>query len=112
MLYLGFLTVLQDANDYVGGYRVTNQWGRPLEFRLSSAVQPNKVQQILYARTLEAYLCADLIGHALVSKASVPVGLIVADREAALDLRLKVEYPVAFLAPAGVTPGADAPGSP
>src|SRR2546423_15306908 len=65
---LGFLTVLNEANGYVGGYLVTNTWGRPLEFRLSSAVQPNRVQQILYAGTLLSYLCADLIGKTLVDK--------------------------------------------
>src|SRR6476659_123684 len=61
-LNLGFLTILQDGTSYLGGYLVTNQWGRPLEFRLTSAVQPNKVQQVLYAATLVPYICGDLIG--------------------------------------------------
>ncbi len=95
---LGFLTILHEANGYLGGYLVTNVWGRPLEFRLSSAVQPNRVQQILYAATLEPYISADLIGKALVDKAGSPVQLIVTDREAVLDLRLKVECPVLLLA--------------
>ena len=47
-LHLGFLTVFAEPTGYLGGYLVTNSWGRPLEFRLSTAVQPNKVQQILY----------------------------------------------------------------
>jgi len=98
-LNVGFLTVLHEANGYLGGYLVTNTWGRPLEFRLSSAVQPNRVQQILYAHTLESYVCADLIGKTLFDKASVPAQLIVTDRELVLDLRLKVEAPVAWLAP-------------
>jgi hypothetical protein len=102
-LCLGFLTVLHEASGYLGGYLVTNTWGRPLEFRLSSAVQPNKVQQILYGGTLEAYVCADLIGKTLVDKAGMPVGLVVTDREAVLDLRLKLEAPVLWLA------GADDP---
>ena len=102
-LCLGFLTILHEASGYLGGYLVTNTWGRPLEFRLSSAVQPNKVQQILYGGTLLAYVCADLIGKTLVDKAGVPVGLVVTDREAALDLRLKLEAPVLWLA------GADDP---
>jgi hypothetical protein len=96
---IGFLTVLQEAGGYVGGYLVTNNWGRPLEFRLSSAVQPNKVQQILYAGTLVPYICADLIGKTLVDKAGVAVQLVVTDREAVLDLRLKAETPVLYLAP-------------
>jgi hypothetical protein len=95
---LGFLTVLHEANGYLGGYLVTNTWGRPLEFRLSSAVQPNRVQQILYAGTLEPYVCADLIGKTLVDKAGVPVQLVVTDCSAVLDLRLKLEAPVVWLA--------------
>jgi hypothetical protein len=96
---IGFLTVLQEAGGYVGGYLVTNGWGRPFEFRVSSAVQPNKVQQILYGGTLEPYICGDLIGKALVDKAGVPAQLLVTDRESVLDLRLKVEAPVLWLMP-------------
>ena len=96
-LNVGFLTVLHEASGYLGGYLVTNTWGRPLEFRLSSAVQPNRVQQILYANTLEPYICADLIGKTLFDKAGVPAQLIVTDREVVLDLRLKLDAPVAWL---------------
>ncbi len=96
---IGFLTVLQEAGGYVGGYLVTNGWGRPFEFRVSSAVQPNKVQQILYGGTLEPYICGDLIGKALVDKGGVPVQLLVTDRESVLDLRLKVDAPVLWLMP-------------
>src|SRR3954466_10125030 len=96
-IHLGFLTVFQEGPGYLGGYLVTNTWGRPLEFRLSSAVQPNRVQQILYAHTLEPYICADLIGKTLIDKATVPAQLIVTDREVVLDLRLKLELPVVWL---------------
>jgi hypothetical protein len=116
---VGFLTVLQEPNGYLGGYLVTNQWGRPLEFRLTSAVQPNKVQQILYGDTLLPYLCSDLIGKTLIDKASVAVQLLVTDREAVLDLRVKTETPIVHVvakddpaaarAPAAtlVSPGSD-----
>jgi hypothetical protein len=98
LLNLGFLTVLQEGNAYLGGYLVTNQWGRPLGFHLSSAVQPNRVQQMLYAATLVPYVCADLIGKALVDRAGAPVHLVVTDREPVLDLRHKIEAPVVCLA--------------
>ncbi|MBY0525046.1 MAG: hypothetical protein K2R98_16695 [Gemmataceae bacterium] len=97
-LNLGFLTVLHEASGHLGGYLVTNIWGRPLEFRLSTAVQPNRVQQILYGETLEAYVCADLIGKTLVDKTATQVQLLVTDTQAALDLRLRVKVPVIFLA--------------
>jgi hypothetical protein len=96
-LNVGFLTIFHETNGYLGGYLVTNQWGRPLEFRLSTAVQPNRVQQILYGGTLQPYICSDLIGKTLVDKAGVPVQLVVTDTEAALDLRLRLEVPVAWL---------------
>ena len=96
---LGFLTVLHEANGYLGGYLVTNNWGRPLEFRLSTAVQPNRVQQILYAATLKPYLCADLIGKTLVDKTSAIAQLVVTDTQDVLELRPRVEAPVVWLAP-------------
>jgi hypothetical protein len=97
---IGFLTVLQEGGAFVGGYLVTNQWGRPLEFRLTSAVQPNRVQQILYGGTLTSYVCADLIGKSLLDKVAVPVQLVLTDREPVLELRLKVEVPVLWQAQA------------
>jgi hypothetical protein len=103
---LGFLKVLQEAGGFVGGLLVTNPWGRPLEFRLTSAVQPNRVQQILYGGSLSSYVCADLIGKALLDKAGVAVQLVITDREAVLDLRLKVEVPVLWLAGAEDARGA------
>src|SRR5256885_15292316 len=88
---LGFLSVLQEANGYVGGYLVTNRWGRPLEFRLTSAVQPNRVQQVLYGDTLPAYVCGELIGRTLIEKTATPAALIITDNPLALDLRLRLE---------------------
>src|SRR5262245_21405555 len=108
-LNVGFLTIFHETNGYLGGYLVTNQWGRPLEFRLSTAVQPNRVQQILYGGTLQPYICSDLIGKTLVDKAGVPVQLVVTDTEAALDLRLRLEVPVAWLPSPGVPLDSAAP---
>jgi hypothetical protein len=93
----GFLTVANDANGYSGGYLVTNQWGRPLEFRLSTPVRPNRVQQILYAETLEPYICGDLIGKTLVEKTTTPVQFVATDTPAALDLRRRLDIPVVLL---------------
>src|SRR6266851_6883697 len=99
-LNLGFLTVVRDAIGFLGGYLVTNRWGRPLEFRLSTAVQPNRVQQILYGDTLEPYLCAEVIGKTLVEKTAAPAQLFVTDQRPMLDLRWRVDAPVIWLAAA------------
>jgi hypothetical protein len=100
-LCVGFLTVLHEASGYLGGYLVTNSWGRPLEFRLSTAVQPNRIHQILYGGTLKPYICADLIGKALLDRSASAVQLVVTDTEPVLELRLKVATPVVWLAATG-----------
>jgi hypothetical protein len=97
---LGFLTVLQESNGFLGGYLVTNAWGRPLEFRLSTAVQANRIQQILYGGTLASYICADLIGKTLVEKTAIAADFLFTDREPVLDLRLQLDTPLAWIAPA------------
>jgi hypothetical protein len=94
---LGFLKVFQEPTGWLGGYLVTNAWGRPLEFRLTTAVQPNKVQAALYGPSLTEYLHADLIGKTLVEKTTAKPDLIVADAVAAAGLRSRVGIPtVAF----------------
>jgi hypothetical protein len=98
-LHLGFLTVFAEPSGYLGGYLVTNSWGRPLEFRLSTAIQPNKVQQILYAGTLTEYLSADLIGRTLVDKTSTPAHVVVTDSVNVLSLRSRIDVPVIAAVP-------------
>lgn len=93
---LGFLSVFQEPSGFVGGYLVTNPWGRPLEFRLSSAVQPNKVQQILYGDTLHAYLCGEVIGKTLIDKTATRAQLVLVDNPMTLELRARVDVPVAL----------------
>ncbi len=92
---LGFLTVFAEATGYVGGYLVTNSWGRPLEFRLSTAVQPNKVQQILYGSTLTEYLSAELIGKTLIEKTATPIHVLITDSLTVLPIRTRLEIPTA-----------------
>src|SRR5690349_21253291 len=93
-LHLGFLTVFAEANGYLGAYPATSPRARPLEHRLSTAVQPNKVQQLLYASTLNEYLCADLIGKTLIDKTTTSVQLVVTDSLDLLPLRSRIDVPV------------------
>lgn len=101
---LGFLTVLHEASGYLGGYLVTNLWGRPVEFRLSTAVQPNRVQQILYGPSLAGYLHGELIGKTLVEKTSSPAGIIFTDRQAVLELRNTLDLPIVWVASGDPSP--------
>ena len=93
----GFLKIVQDHHGYQGGYLVTNSWGRPLECRLSSSVVPNKVQQILYGRTLEEFLHAELIGKTLIEKTGTAVHLIIVDAPPTLAIRERLDVPVLLI---------------
>jgi hypothetical protein len=91
---LGFLTVLHESTGHIGGYLVTNAWGRPLEFRLTTAVQPNRVQEILYGSTLTEYIFADLVGKTLIEKTALQPTLVVTDTPQMLPLRARIDVPV------------------
>jgi hypothetical protein len=106
---LGFLTILQESNGFLGGYLITNQWGRPLEFRLSTAVQPNRIHQILYGQTLQGYLCGELIGKTLVEKSTAQPQFILTDKLDALHLRPHVAAPVLLLGDGGGAPASESP---
>jgi hypothetical protein len=98
-LSIGFLTILQEGSAHSGGYLVTNSWGRPVEFRMSSAVQPTRIQQILYGRSLQPFVCADLIGRTLIEKTSIAVQLLVTNDALVLDVRHRVSTPLVWLSP-------------
>jgi hypothetical protein len=99
------LTIVQEPSGWVGGYLLTNAWGRPLEFRLTTAVQPNRVQTVLYGPTLTEYLHADVIGKTLFEKTALKPDVVVTDTAAALALRSRVGVPVVAVWPdADVTP--------
>lgn len=106
-LHLGFLTVFAEGAGFLGGYLVTNSWGRPLEFRLSTAVQPNKVQQILYGHTLTEYVCAELIGRTLVEKTATPAHLLVTDSPEVLPVRSRLDLPIVAIVAADRVPPPD-----
>ena len=75
-----------------------------MEFRLTSAVQPNRVQAALYGDTLIEYVHAELIGKTLIEKSSTPPALVVTDVPMALATRNFVAMPVV-----AVTPDAEQP---
>jgi hypothetical protein len=94
---LGFLTVVEHAQGLFGGYLLLNLLGRPLEFHCTTPVKPNRAQEILYGPTLAPYLYGELIGQALVAKASHKPLMVMTDQAAVLALRNQAGVPVALL---------------
>ncbi len=105
LIHLGFLTIQQEQGAWLGGFLVTNAWARPLEFRLTSAVQPSRVQQILYGPTLEPHLVADLIAKTLLEKTAVAAQVVVCDHPHATLLAGKVDSSMTLLTGGEVVEG-------
>jgi hypothetical protein len=98
-IQLGFLTIVAEGPNFIGGYLVTNSWGRPIEFRLSTAVQPNRIQQFLYGDSLSPFICADLIGKTLVEKTAANAQLIITDQRDVMPLRWMLDCPMVLISP-------------
>ena len=95
---IGYMLVVQPRDDvFVGGLLVTTDRGRPLEFQCTAPVAPNATQKMLYGRTLTPHVCGDVIGAALLKKATTRPSLILLGDALALDVREHARCPVAVL---------------
>lgn len=72
------LVVEDELHGYTGGLLLVCQRGRPLEFHCTEPVQPSRAEQILFGPTLKEHLCGEQIGGALVAKAKLPIGCLLA----------------------------------
>ena len=61
---LGYLEFDNSAS-YRGAILVTDDWGKPLEFRCTAPVKPTAVQRTLYGSTLTPHLLVALIAKPL-----------------------------------------------
>lgn len=82
---LGFLSVRRHPeHGYFGGYLITNQVARPLEFHCTMPVKPSRAQTLLYGPTIDAFVCGEQIAKALISKAKVKPSVLLTDCTAVL----------------------------
>ncbi len=95
---LGFLSVRRHPeHGYFGGYLVTNQAARPLEFHCTMPVKPSRAQMLLYGPTMDAFVCGEQIAKALVGKAKVKPDVVLTDCAAVLALTTVSEVKAGLL---------------
>ena len=88
------LASFNDGAAYRGGCLVTDANTQPVEFRVSGAIRPTKLQKMLYGESLHSYICNDLVGLPIIQTLEVkPLVLLVRDAEF-LKLRPLVDIPV------------------
>lgn len=84
---LGFLSVRRHPeHGYFGGYLITNQVARPLEFHCTMPVKPSRAQMLLYGPTMDAFVCGEQIAKALIGKAKVKPEVVLTDCAAVLAI--------------------------
>ncbi len=91
--FLGYLE-LDNGASYRGAILVTDDWGKPLEFRCTAPVKPTAVQRTLYGSTLMPHVLVALIAKPLIDALiEEPVAVLVSE-SMFLDLRHNVDVPV------------------
>jgi len=107
---IGFLGYREfdDGESYRGAILVTDEWGKPLEFRCTAPVRPTKLQRTLYGKSLLPHILTELIGAPLISSVREKPQFILICDEAYFDVRHKVSSPVIRVASPSRAP-TDAP---
>lgn len=94
----GYLSVISTAeHGYFGGYLIVGPMGRPLEFHCTAPIRPSRAQQILYGPTLEPFLLGEQIAGAMLEAAKLRPSLILANCEATLHARSRIQSPMVLL---------------
>jgi len=98
--FLGYRK-FDDGEAYRGAILVTDEWGKPLEFRCTAPVRPTQLQRTLYGKSLLPHILAELIGAPLVSSVREKPQIILIADESYFDVRHKVSTPVIRVARTG-----------
>src|SRR4051794_15882639 len=94
----GYLSVINSVeHGYFGGYLIVGPVGRPLEFHCTAPIRPSRAQQILYGPTLEPFLLGEQIAGAMLNAAKLGPALILANCEATLHVRSRLNVPIVLL---------------
>lgn len=114
---IGYLSrgVFEEGKAYRAGALVVDGQGKPLEFRCTSPIRPNSVQETLYGDSLEPYMMVELMGKPLLSHLRESFNILVVGEPGFLNLRDHCDHPMLFLRRQGTefvaeTPGSDAGG--
>ena len=95
---LGFIAVHVGSDSGLrGGYLLTSEFGRPIEFHYTSELRIPRQQQILYGTEFEPYVYSELLAKPLTDRQKTVPQIIVVNRHALLDLRRLIPAPVACL---------------
>lgn len=95
-IVLGFMTVARKPA-LRGGYLLTSDYGRPLEFHYTSEVRVTGPQRLLHGPDLEEYLYSETIAKPMTDRQTKPPKIILVNEVKMLGLRRLIPAPVVHL---------------
>ena len=75
---IGYLTIREQHDSYIGGLLLINVQARPIEFHCTAPVATSRAQQVLYGSALDSYVREE-IGKTLLGKAKTQASFYVTD---------------------------------
>lgn len=93
---IGFLGyhAFDDGVAYRGAILVTDESGKPLEFRCTAPVRPTQLQRTLYGKSLLPHILTELIAAPLIASLREKPQMILISDDHFFDLRCKLAFPV------------------
>ena len=93
-IVLGFLTVRETPDGGArGGYLLTTEYGRPIEFHYTSELRIAGPQRVLYGETALEYLHLDALAIPLTERQTAAPHAVLVDRPGLLELRRRIPAP-------------------
>jgi hypothetical protein len=97
-MVLGFLKIRQTPPDgYRGGYLLTTDYGRPLEFHFTAPLKISRQERILYGGSFDSFVFAEVLGKPLTDRQGVAPQIVLVDSRGLLELRRKIPAPVVLI---------------
>lgn len=95
---LGFLTVrTTTGGGFRGGYLLTSEYGRPIEFHYTAELKVSKRHQILHGAAYEPYVYAEVLAKPMTDQQGTAPRAILVDRPQLLSLRPLIPAAVIYL---------------
>lgn len=97
-LALGFLRIFAHGDALQGGYLLTSDFGRPLEFHYTAPLVFGRTERALYGASFEPVVWIEWMARPLTDKQSTAPRVLFVTQEPLLELRRHIPAPVVALA--------------
>lgn len=109
-IVLGFLSVRETPSGGLrGGYLLTTEFGRPIEFHYTTEFVPRRPHRVLYGDHFEPALYSEVLCKPMTDRQTTAPCLIAADRPAILHLRPLIPAPLVLILPNSVESASSRP---